>query len=264
MITNALFKFLERWPTAQRQAARIFFRLPSRLRLVDHIGSSLIVDPTERTGYYLYYERSCDTEIFKLLEMLLPRYERVLDVGANIGVYTVFFAGRVPHVDAFEPVPKIVRRLKDNVELNNLTNVRIHELCISDSIGSLPFALSPHVNWGIGRIHSGDAVGGLSFESTTLDAFLDCEVREATLIKMDIEGAEWMALKGASRVFRNRKARLDVLLETHPNEIAEYGGSVTQLAEYLRTVGFKLHAVSDQGLCPLENTPNARFWFAES
>jgi hypothetical protein len=43
---------------------------------------------------------------------------------------------------------------------------------------------------------------------TSFDAFLDGEIKESTLIKLDIEGAEWMAVKGASQLLKNRHAPL--------------------------------------------------------
>jgi FkbM family methyltransferase len=257
-----MYKFLARWPQAQQQALRVLIHLPARKRLVDHLGNRLIVDPTELSGRYLYYEKTYDAQIFEFLSSKLSRYRRVLDVGANIGVYTVFFAKSVAQVEAFEPVPKIAERLRQNLRLNQLTNARIHELCVSDSTETVQFASAPHENWGIGRISSKET--GMTLECTTLDTFLEGEISEPTLIKMDIEGAEWMALKGASRAFGNRKARLDLLLEVHPEEIAEYGGSVAQVAELLRAAGFVLQAITQQGLKALEQAPTARFWFAES
>jgi FkbM family methyltransferase len=262
MITNTLYRSFARWPHAQKQVRRVLSRLPSRRRLVDHFGLHLLVDPTELSGYYLYYERAYDVEVFRFLDSRLPYYKRVLDIGANIGVYTVFFAKRVQHVDAFEPVGKIADWLRENLALNKLNNVRLHEVCISDSVGSVDFVPASPMNWGVGRISSGQ--DSLSLDCSTLDAFLDGEVNEPTLIKMDIEGAEWMALKGASRTLRNRHARLDLLLEIHPEEIAEYGGSVPQLAEMLRVAGFTLHAIKQDGSCELEYAPEARFWFAEA
>ena len=230
--------------------------------MVDHFGLHLLVDPTELSGYYLYYERAYDVEVFRFLDSRLPYYQRVLDVGANIGVYTVFFAKRVPYVDAFEPVGEIADWLRENLALNEINNVRIHEVCISDSVGSAGFVPASQSNWGVGRISSRQ--GNRSLECSTLDAFLNGEVNEPTLIKMDIEGAEWMAVKGASGTLKNRHARLDLLLEIHPEQIAEYGGSAARLAEMLRDAGLTLHAIEQSGLSELESTPTARFWFAET
>jgi hypothetical protein len=56
------------------------------------------------SGYYLYYERAYDAEVFKLLSSRMLQYARVLDFGANIGVYTVFFAALVSRVAVFQPM----------------------------------------------------------------------------------------------------------------------------------------------------------------
>ena len=56
----------------------------------------------------------------------------------------------------------------------------------------------------------------------------------------------------------------ELLLEIHPEQIEEYGGSVTRLAEMLCVAGFTLHAIKQDGLCELEYAPAARFWFCEA
>src|SRR5437660_12787775 len=72
MITNTLYRSFARWPHAQKQVRRVLSRLPPRRRLVDHFGLHLLVDPTELSGYYLYYERAYDVEVFRFLDSRLP------------------------------------------------------------------------------------------------------------------------------------------------------------------------------------------------
>src|SRR6266487_6593874 len=106
-------------------------------RVIEQRGQRLIVDPTELSGYYLYYEQAYDREVFDFLETVMSDYSRVLDVGAKIGVYTVFFAARVPPVDAFEPVREVVPRLTENIALNRFSNVALHEVCVSGDDGTV-------------------------------------------------------------------------------------------------------------------------------
>lgn len=103
MITYAIYRALARVPALKRQFRRIVKRLPHRNRLVEHPGLRMVVDPSELSGFYLYYDREYDDHVFRFIQERAGRYRRAVDLGANIGVYTAFLAGRIARVDAFEP-----------------------------------------------------------------------------------------------------------------------------------------------------------------
>ena len=262
MLTDSLFHSLRGFPQLQRQLKRLLLHLPSRCRTIEHRRQHLVVDPTELSGYYLYYERVYDPEVFNFLEKVIHRYARVLDIGANIGVYTVFFGARVSRVDAFEPMPEVVARLKKNVKLNTLANVVIHEVCVGLEKGTVQVTLPTQTNSGLGRIAL--QAGDLSRPSICLDDFLAGSVTEATLIKMDIEGAEWMALAGAKSILRNRKSQFAILLETHPAEIEEYGGSIQALYKLLVDSGLRVQTISEAGLVEFSPDESPRFWWVSA
>jgi hypothetical protein len=135
MLTDAVFRSVSAIPPLQGQLKRFLLRLRADERVIEHRGQRLIVDPTELSGYYLYYEQAYDREVFDFLETVVSDYSRVLDVGANIGVYTVFFAARVPLVDAFEPMREVVPRLTENIAVNALRNVALHEGALMATTG---------------------------------------------------------------------------------------------------------------------------------
>jgi FkbM family methyltransferase len=260
MLTNFAFRHLRQIPALQERFRWVVRHLPSRRRLVEHQGQRLVVDPTELSGYYLYYEQIYDSEVFQFLENELPRYTRVIDVGANIGVYTVFFAARVLRVDAFEPVPEIAAKLRENLELNDLNNVKVYESCVGCQETTVRFSQPKRHNFGTGHIVTEE--GQLSCPCTTLDNFLEGDLTEALLIKMDIEGAEWLAIGGATSLLKKRKAPLALLLEIHPEQIQGYGGSVEALYMILIEAGMRVQTITQGGLESFSLQAPPRFWWA--
>jgi len=122
----------------------------------------------------------------------------VYDVGAFHGILTLFFASHCAQVIAWEPNDGNHARLMENVRLNNLTNVSVRKLAVGSQVRTGTLTYNPSMAGG-GSVH-GSAEGTISqqVEITTLD----CDIAAAPLpapdvIKIDIEGWELEALKGA-------------------------------------------------------------------
>ena len=256
VLTDRIYRLMRPIPAVQRQFCRIVRRLPHRERLVSHFGHRLIVDPSELHGFYLYYEREYDHPIFHFLSDRLQQYTRAIDIGANIGIYTVFLAKRCMRIDAFEPEGGVVPRLTENLRLNAIDHVRLHEKCVAHVTGTVQFASPTAANQGVGQIASdGDPVA-----SITLDDFLANDEPEALFIKMDIEGGEWLAVQGMSETLRRWNAPLAVLMELHPDQIASLGGTISGLRQKLESMGLEVFAIDSGDLHPVDDA--ARFWWA--
>lgn len=254
-MTDRLYRLLRQWPSVQRFFQRIVRRLPHRTRQVTHFGRSLLVDPSELHGFYLYYEQEYDDPIFRFLSERLPNFMWAIDLGANIGIYTTFLAHQCSHVDAFEPEKKVIPRLHQNLMLNGIRNVTVHEKCVSNVNGEVRFVPPSFQNQGIGQIGE----GGIPVSSITLDEFLAKSDQEPLFVKMDIEGGEWLAVQGAQWVFRSWRSPLSILIELHPEEIKKVGGSVAELRTMLEETGLKVFSLDSGELHPVNDT--SRFWW---
>lgn len=125
----------------------------------------------------------------------------VVDVGANIGTHTIAFAklvGTEGRVIAIEPQPEVFQLLEENVRANGLRQVERWSFAVSDAIGigqlSLPDYSRRH-NSGTASLGAGGG-GGVAVELKPIDAL---ELPSCAVLKMDIEGWEDRALKGAVR-----------------------------------------------------------------
>lgn len=146
-----------------------------------------------------------DSEIREVLETRLPQGGTFIDAGANIGFYSLLAARKVGprgRVVAFEMMPDTAIILRRHVERNATTNVEVVELALSDCGGETVIASVEPGKPGQASIVA--AVGEarrstVEVATTTLDEAL-AKVGAIDLLKMDLEGAEFLALSGASAV----------------------------------------------------------------
>jgi FkbM family methyltransferase len=162
-----------------------------------------------------------EPELQQALEQLLKPGDLFLDVGASIGFFTVIAArlvGPDGRVVAIEPSPAAVSALRHNVTLNSFTNVEVHTLALSDTSGTGTFAEGGKLVWGQVTSKDGGAEGNVVL--TTLDELVLRHDLRPNVVKMDIEGAETDALRGASETLES--IRPIVLCETH-NTLPDVG-----------------------------------------
>lgn len=143
-----------------------------------------------------------------------------VDVGANSGYYSILMAhlvGPSGHVIAFEPVPQNSETLAQNVALNHLSNICIESHALGDISGSMSLYLSTDEGCTSTPSVKAYAVQGkaqqIEVPVRTLDEYLSGAGVEPDLIKIDVEGAEMLVLRGAAQCLR--EIRPNVLIEVH-------------------------------------------------
>jgi FkbM family methyltransferase len=142
----------------------------------------------------------------------------VYDVGANVGIYSLLASLRVGpsgRVYAFEPLDRNLRYLRLHKTLNNLQNCFIFEEAVYSTEGTLPFSMASWTS-SMGRL---SADGEILVRSTTLDSCIFGEkgFPPPEVVKIDVEGAEFEVLKGASRTLS--EFRPTIFLEVHGSQL---------------------------------------------
>jgi len=161
--------------------------------------------------------------------------DHFLDVGANIGSYTVLAAGAAQsRVTAVEPIPQTFAHLQRNIALNGLTErVCAHQAGLSDHAGTLRFAATldtiNHV------LVAGENLPGVDVPVRLLDEVVGSDV--PTMIKIDVEGYELAVLRGARKTLRDERL-LAVLMETNGSGM-RYGVSDDILLADMSENGFR-------------------------
>jgi FkbM family methyltransferase len=160
----------------------------------------------------------------------------VFDVGANAGFFTLLaskLAGDSGRVYAFEPLPRNLEFLERHIQLNELANVQVEPLAIAAMSGEAHFRIAPHASMG-GLSEGGD----LRVVTASLDDLIATgRATRPDFIKMDIEGAESEALRGAKDLLAG--GALTIALSTHGWQ--QHETCWTTLAD----AGFKLELLRD-------------------
>lgn len=176
-----------------------------------------------------------------------------LDVGANVGVYVLQFAywtapqGRVV---AFEPNPATCRVLARHVSLNNLSDrVTIAPFAISSEVGKATFYA--YAEDGMSRLGTPnqlieDRVSAIEVEVTTLDEYCFKQEIYPDWLFIDIEGFEIAALIGARRLIKERRGKMGIIVEMHPNVWDSAQTTRAMAQDLLDSLGVKMVPLTGQ------------------
>jgi FkbM family methyltransferase len=171
----------------------------------------------------------------------------VIDIGANIGYFTLLFArlvGPTGRVFAFEPEPTNFDLLRMNVELNGYSNVTLIPKAVSDISGTGRLYLAKHK--GDGRIFdSHDGRESIPIDTVRLDDFFHGYQRSIDLIKVDIQGAEPAALRGMTKLIE-RHPQVRIILEFWPIGLKLFGEDPEGFLRSLEDLGFSFWNLDEQ------------------
>lgn len=136
----------------------------------------------------------------------------VVDVGANIGWYTLMAASKGAHVWAFEPDPENFALLQRSIAKNGFRNIRAEPVAISDHAGQVSLWCSD-LSAGFHSLVRSAGNRPIEVEACTLDARFPTETID--LLKVDVEGGEPEVLFGATRLLREGRIRW-IVMEWNP------------------------------------------------
>lgn len=133
-----------------------------------------------------------------------------LDIGANIGQHSLFMSRFADQIHAFEPYPAVGNRLREHIALNEIENLTLHEVGLSDDNGKLPFFAPMGSNKGVGSFDSdsqqrGNTPAGELAIVRGDDYFESCDIVDVDLIKIDVEGFERKALLGMRQTLQRSR-----------------------------------------------------------
>jgi FkbM family methyltransferase len=201
---------------------------------------------------YRVFKAYTDRAERHLLRRILFAGAVAVDAGANIGIYSQFLSrcvGSTGVVHSFEPSPENFRRLQSATR--KLANVRVSQAAVGEHTGKSTLYLSDKLNVDHRTyITEGDSRDAVSIDIVALDDYFKPGQR-VDLIKMDIQGYELHALRGATRVLQEN-LDLNLLLEFWPSGLEQAGVHWQELIEMLRGFGMHVTVVRTSGLIPFD------------
>jgi FkbM family methyltransferase len=161
---------------------------------------------------------------------------KVLDVGANIGYYSVLaslFLGDTGQVLAYEPNPENFTVLEKNIAINNCVNVQAFQLALSN-IDEEGFLYLSADNFGDHQIYDNNQDRNKQQISLVNgDIHAKHFLHKVDLIKIDTQGAEWQVLQGINQLIKNSLPQLQMIIEFSPNSLRLAGSEPNELLQYI-------------------------------
>lgn len=195
------------------------------------------------------YEPEVTKEFTQLL--LTPPFGSVIDVGANLGYYSMLAAKILLntgyHVWAFEPQVELVTHIYQEARRYQIPNLSVLQIALSDHNGYMDFHVPVAGMEMYGGFHQN---GRFETERTVQvavrrldDVIHRYNIRDIKLLKLDAEGAELSILRGSSQLLSSRPT---VIYENNDRNIKPYGYIPQDINDYLAEYGYRCRPLDDE------------------
>ncbi len=248
-LRRALWEYFRKKQLQERIKLNLLTDLQLFLYLGNDISSQLFI-----AGCYE------PNEVYFLSQIVAPGMT-FLDVGANDGIYSLFasnYVGPDGSVYSFEPSQREFNRLLDNIALNQISNIKALKLALSDFDGTATLKVANDEHAGqntLGEyvyagVHCSDVE---PIAVKRLDDLVDeLGIQRVDVIKLDIEGAEFSALKGAQETLKRFKPLL--ILELSDEALKHQGSSAIQLLNLLEQLEYEIFTIGNFTGLPVKAT----------
>lgn len=223
---------------------RLNYRVPVRTKLGN--GMAVMVPWNDDGGRAIWQSGYYESNSVHLIEKLLSPGMVFLDLGANIGQYSLVASrgvGPNGQVHSFEPDPETFQWLARNVRLNHLQNVYLNQVALFDESGKKDLYLATPQDTGSNSFAMPWTFSGETCEvaCTTLDEYLkERRIDRVDVVKIDVEGSELPALTGGADILFKSKNNPILLVEFEEKRQQAFGKSCAALAEFLTKNGYAL------------------------
>lgn len=211
------------------------------IRIVQRDGINFYLDISDLVDWYLYFGFS-ESSRNNLYQNISPG-NTIIDVGANVGDTTLHIAkliGCEGSVHSFEPDPINFKRLSNNVESNDFSNIVINNKGLGNVPGKFTIHQVAEGNKGMNRIltKTESTFSSSEIHVTTIDSYLNRKgITEIDLIKIDVEGYELNVLQGAREILY--KSHPLLFIELDDNNLKEHNQSSKDLVEFLEELDYE-------------------------
>jgi FkbM family methyltransferase len=209
---------------------------------------------TDRGGHHVRWQYKTEKEILAEFIRSINDGDIIYDIGAHVGLYTVFAGELVSEgtVIAFEPHPPNRAQLKQNIALNDL-KASISDFALSNSTGTVDFesesenSIAGHGSLAVESEDQSDSVQAIRGD----DLIKKNSFPQPNVIKMDVEGAEGLIIDGFRKTLADSACRL-LFIEVHlpadhRQSITDYGTTWDNLRNDIRELGFSIDVLSKRG-----------------
>lgn len=239
-MNNLILNYCRNFPLDYGKSQLLkYTRVPNEIvHIKNKHGIQYKLDPSDHVMKQIYQRGVYENNTLRHLLRLIKPSDTFVDVGANIGAYSLALSRHLKtgKIIAFEPNPKALEFLEENIRLNKLKNITVNKLGLSDQKET---AVLYSTSLATASINKHQETGHQdTIHLTTLDSY--CEenkIEEINVLKIDIEGHEFKALQGAKNIINNSK-KMILIMEIDDNCL-NVGISKNELFSYVVELGFK-------------------------
>jgi len=198
--------------------------------------------PDSQESMWLIYNYYMDWDEFHFIKRYVRNENTVFDVGANIGIYTLWlsqFVGPSGRLFAFEPDPRNHQRCMENIRRNRLQAAIVEQLALSNRVGKLQFSVGEDLENHL--IPQGATSNSAVYvQATTQDEYCRShQIDRIDFMKIHVEGAELMVLRGASEILA--RGGVGVMQLELNDALKRYGIQRCDVVELLAEHGYSLY-----------------------
>ena len=217
--------------------------------LIDN-GTKIILNKDSIYCKLIYFGFE-ESEI-KFLRKFLKKGDTFIDIGANIGLYSIYASKIVNNngkVIAFEPTPTTFERLRQNILLNNLTNIEANNMGLSNkkSVLKLHISTDGHDAWNSFADLDNIVISEeINVNVDTLDSYINKKmIQNIKLIKLDVEGWEKYVIEGAANLLKRKDAPVFMVEFTEANAFAS-GYYLGEIYDFMKNHGYSWYSYNSE------------------
>jgi len=221
------------------------------------LGFRIILDTSKAVDKRFLFA-DFEQENFQLIKKITEKGWKIIDVGANIGLYTLTFAKLIGEkegiVFAFEPSDEAFFRINQNIKLNNFKNIKLYKLGVSDEIGESEFYITEDDAFNsLGKNPMKKIIEKRNIPTITLDKFIeDNNLDEINILKIDTEGADYLVLRGATKLLDNKNPPI-ILCEYNKTTQSGYDYRLDDLIDFLELKNYRVYEIIKKKLVPFNS-----------
>lgn len=188
---------------------------------------------------YFHYKKKSDKTKINLLKSIITPGMKVLDIGANIGFYSILFADLVGDnglVYAFEPEEKNFKHLR--YVTSKRKNIKLEKAAVSEKSGTIKLYHSKNLNVDHHTYSTGDNRKVSEIKSLALDDYFG-EDEQIDFIKIDVQGYDYFSILGMKNTIK-RSGRVQIFGEFWPYGLKKAGISFKDYQDLLHELGFQI------------------------
>lgn len=234
---NAIFK-----PLRRVRGKILETRMPYVFDMTDFDPRGVRFEIANPVELYRVKHHGGETEYTAVMLDALRPDDVFWDIGGNVGLVALH-AARICRTVTFEPDPEFADRLRHNASLNPDLEVDIQELAISDNDGEVTLFTNGAGGNSPSLVHQRGETASVTVPAQTLDSLVTKGVLPVpTVLKLDIEGAEILVLRGGAEFLASDQRPRTIFIEVHDSFLPGFGSSADEVMNLLAHLGYTRQA----------------------